>query len=331
MQRNPHDAGRRAALVHGMAGLAAVLAGSAVHAQSWPAKPLRVLLGYTPGGAADVTAREITTQLGKLLGQPMVVDYKAGASGTIAAAELARSAPDGYTLGLFDNAPLTIVPALRNVGYDPLTSMTPIAMVSQLPQMLVASPSAGVSTTRELIDTLRKAPGRMNYASGGSGSVGHLAAELFKSRTGTFAVHVPYRGGAPAITALLAGDVQFAFLTASATAPFIASGRLKALGVSSLSRIPSQSNVPTISESGVPGFNAPGWFALMAPAGMPDPIVAALRKSVSELLASPSLATRLEALGQTVAPGGTDVRAVIATELATWKKLIDEKKIVVEG
>ncbi len=331
IQHNHPDASRRAALARAIAGLAVVLAGTGARAQSWPARPLRVLLGYTPGGAADVTAREITTPLGKLLGQPMVVDYKAGASGTIAAAELVRSAPDGYTLGLFDNAPLTIVPALRNVGYDPLTSMTPIAMVSQLPQMLVASTSAGVSTTRELIEAMRKAPGRMNYASGGSGSVGHLAAELFKSRTGTFAVHVPYRGGAPAITALLAGDVQFAFLTASATAPFIASGKLKALGVSSLSRISSQPDVPTISESGVPGFSAPGWFALMGPAGMPEPIVAALHKAVSELLATQAMATRLEALGQTVAPGGTDVRAVITTELATWKKLINERKIVVEG
>jgi len=331
MHATPFDPARRAALAGCVGGAALALLGRPALAQAWPAKPLRLLLGYTPGGAADVTAREVATPLGKTLGQPLVIDYKPGASGTIAGAEIARAAPDGYTLGLLDNAPLTIVPAMRNAGYDPLAAFTPIAMVSQLPQLLVAPPSAGVNSVRELIDAMRRQPGRLSYASGGSGSVGHLAAELFKSRTGTFAVHVPYRGGAPAITALLAGDVQFAFLTPSATAPFIASGRLKALGVSSLTRVGSLPNVPTIAESGVPDFDAPGWFALLGPAGMPEPVVAALRKAVAETLATPAMATRLEALGQTVAPARAEVRQTIAAELATWKKLIAERKIVVDG
>ena len=325
------DPTRRTALTAGLAGVALALVGTSASAQAWPARPVRVLLGYTPGGAADVTAREVMTPLGKLLGQPVVIDYKAGASGTIAGAEVVRATPDGYTLGLLDNAPLTIVPALRNAGYDPLAGFTPIAMVSQLPQVLVAPPSAGVTTVQELIALMRREPGKLSYASGGSGSVGHLAAELFKSRTGTFAVHVPYRGGAPAITALLAGDVQFAFLTASATGPFFASGKLKALGVSSLTRMPSLPGVPTIAESGVPGFDAPGWFALMGPAGMPEPVVAAIRKALAEVLAAPGMAARLEALGQTAAPAGADVRRTIATEGATWKKLIAERKIAIEG
>lgn len=331
MGSNLFNPARRAALTAGLAGATLALIGTNARAQAWPARPVRVLLGYTPGGAADVTAREVMTPLGRLLGQPIVIDYKAGASGTIAGAEVVRAAPDGYTLGLFDNAPLTIVPALRNAGYDPLAAFTPIAMVSQLPQVLVAPPSAGVTTVQELIALMRKDPGKLSYASGGSGSVGHLAVELFKSRTGTFAVHVPYRGGAPAITALLAGDVQFAFLTASATGPFIASGKLKALGVSSRTRMPSLPTVPTIAESGVPGFDAPGWFALMGPAGMPEPVVAAIRKALTEVLAAPGMASRLEALGQTPAPAGADVRRTIANEGATWKKLIAERKISIEG
>jgi len=331
MRTSNVDLARRRAVARGAAGLALALLGTGARAQAWPSRPVRLLLGYAPGGAADVTAREVAVPLGRLLGQPVVVDYKAGASGTIAAAELGRSAADGYTLGLMDNAPLTIVPALRSTGYDPLAGFTPIAMVSQLPQVLVMPPSAGVNTTRELIEAMRRAPGRLSHASGGSGSVGHLAAELFKSRTDTFAVHVPYRGGAPAVTALLAGDVQFAFLTHSATAPFIAGGRLKAIGVSSLTRLPSLPDVPTIAESGVPAFDAPGWFALMGPAGLPAPVAATLRKALAEVLATPAMAARLQALGQTAAVGHIDVRGAIAAELATWKKLVADRKIVVDG
>jgi tripartite-type tricarboxylate transporter receptor subunit TctC len=331
MGSNRFDPRRRTALATGLGAAALAWLGAGAHAAPWPARPLRVVLGYTPGGAADVTAREVMAPLGRLLGQPVVVDYKAGASGTIAAAEVVRAAPDGYTLGLLDNAPLTIVPALRQVGYDPLAGFTPIAMVSQAPQVLVAPPSAGVATVQELLALMRKEPGRLSYASGGSGSVGHLAAELFKSRTGTFAVHVPYRGGAPAVTALLAGDVQFAFLTASVTGPFIASGRLKALGVSALARMPSLPQAPTIAAAGVPGFDASGWFALMGPAGLPLPVVAAIRKALAEVLAAPGMAARLEALGQTAAPAGTDVHRTIAAEGATWKKLIVERKIALEG
>lgn len=322
---------RRSAL-HTLGGAAVLaLAGTGVRAQGWPAKPIRVVLGYTPGGAADVTARELTVPLGRILGQPLVIDYKAGASGTIAAAEVARAAPDGYTLGLLDNAPLTIVPALRRVDYDPGTSFTPIAPVSLVPQVLVASPSAGIDTTRELIEAMRKAPGKLNYASGGTGSVGHLAMELLKSRTGTFALHVPYRGGAPAITALIAGDVQFAFLTPSATGSFIQSGKLKALGVSSRTRVASLPDVPTISESGVPDFEAPGWFALMGPAGMPEAITETLRQAVAQVLATPDMAARLAAIGQIPAESSHDLRHGIATELTTWKQLINKRKIVVEG
>lgn len=325
------DPRRRSALAGGAAAIALAMLGGRAQAQAWPGKPVRLLLGYTPGGSADITARELAVPLGKLLGQPLVVDYKPGASGAIAAAEVARSAPDGYTLGLLDNAPLTIVPALRNPGYDPVSAFTPIAMVTQLPQVLVVPAATGIRSTRELIEAMRKEPGKLSYASGGAGSVGHLAGELLKLRTGTFAVHVPYRGGAPAITALIAGDVQFSFLTYTATSSFIASGRLRAIGVSSLQRLPAMPDVPTIVEGGVPDFDAPGWFALMGPAGMPPEVTATLRRSVAEVLASPAVVTRMEALGQRVVTGKADAARTIANELAMWKQLVAQRKIVIDG
>lgn len=314
-----------------IAGLGATLVGMSAHAQSWPVKPIRMLLGYTPGGAADITAREMNAVLGPLLGQPLVVDYKAGASGTIAASEVARSAPDGYTLGLLDNAPLTIVPALRNTGYDPISAFTPIALVTRLPQVLVVSPSLGVNTLRELVALLKQRPGQLNFGSGGAGGVGHLAAELLKQLTGTFAVHVPYRGGGPTMAALMAGDVQFAFLTASATAPLIASGKLKALGVTSLSRVASMPTVPTVAESGLPGFDVPGWFALVGPANMQESVVARVRDALSRALAHPALVNRLEALGQVPVTDHADLRHTISSELATWKKLFSARTISIDS
>lgn len=320
---------RRAMLALGGCVAALGLLPGAARSTSWPARPVRVVLGYTPGGAADVTAREVGTVLGQLLGQPLVVDYKAGASGTIAAAEVARATPDGYTLGLLDNAPLTIVPAMRNAGYDPLGGFTHLGMVSQMPQVLVASPSAGVDSVQGLVETMRRRPGSLNFGSGGPGSVGHLTGELFLQRTGSTAVHVPFRGGAPVVTALLAGDVQYAFLTATATAPMIASGKLKALGVSSLSRLDSLPQVPAIADT-VPQFEVLGWFALAGPPGLPDAVVQPLRQALAELLATPAFGTRLQALGQTPAPVRGDLQAVLSHELATWKKLFAERKIVLD-
>ena len=216
-------------------------------------------------------------------------------SGTIAAAEVARAEPDGYTLGLLDNAPLTIVPALRNTGYDPLGAVhAPGDGHAASRRWLVASPSLPANNVRELIALMKSQPGRLNFGTGGAGSVGHLAAELFKQRTGTFALHVPFRGAAPVVTALLGGDLHFAFLTPTATMPFITSGKLKALGVSSGARLNSLPDVPTIAESGLPGYDVPGWFALMGPAGMPD---ATARRLASGDCHDPGNADRGDAAG----------------------------------
>lgn len=299
--------------------------------ESWPTSPVRLVVGYPAGGGSDVMAREIGVPLARLLGQPIVVDNKPGASSALAAAYVAHSAPNGYTLGLLDNAPLTIVPSLRNPGYDPLTDFTPIAMVSQAPQVLIAAPSLPVSNARELIELLKKQPGKLNYGSGGSGSVSHLAAELFKARSGTYAVHVPYRGGAPMVTALMANEVQFGFLTYTGTAGFIKSGQIKALAVTSTTRLANLPNVPTIAESAIPGFEAPGWYALTGPAGLPPAVVATMQKALSEALGTPAVTSRMESLGQTIVVGKVDPTRAIATEFKQWKQLISERKIVIEG
>lgn len=320
------DAARRSLVT------AAALAGVVprARAQAWPSRPIRLVLGYAPGGGADVTARELAQPLSRLLGQQIVVDYKAGASGTLAAAEVARAAPDGYTLGMIDNGPLAIVPSLRATGYDPLKSFTPIAMVTQLPQVLVANPGVAATRSSELIALMRKQPGKLNYGSGGSGSVSHLAAELYKARSDTFALHVPYRGGAPAVTALIAGQVQFAFLTYGATAPFIKSGQLKALGVSSTARMPQLPEVPTIAEDGLPGYEAPAWYMLMGPAGLPQAIVQTLQKALTEVLSAPAVVQRLESMGQTVPVDRVDPDKAIAAELAAWRKLVADRRLNIE-
>lgn len=320
------DTMRRSLIAGAIAGC---IAPSAL-AQNWPTKPIRLLLGYAPGGGADITARELAQPLSQILGQQVIVDYKAGASGTLAAAEVARAAPDGYTLGLLDNAPMAIVPALRDPGYDPLKSFTPIAMVTQLPQVLVANANVPATRSRELLELMHKKPGELNYASGGAGSVSHLAGELYKARSNTFALHVPYRGGAPAITALIGGEVQFAFLTYAATAPFIKSGQLKALGVSSAARIPQLPDVPTIAEDGLPGYEVDGWFALAAPAGLPPTIVQALQKALVEATAAPGVVKRFESMGQRVAGPKVDASQAIASELATWRKLVAERKLSIK-
>ncbi|RDK05710.1 Bug family tripartite tricarboxylate transporter substrate binding protein [Cupriavidus lacunae] len=321
----------RRALLQGGAGLA--LSSLAVHgaAQPWPARPIRLLTGYAPGGSSDITARAISAPLARLLGQPVVVDNKPGASSALAAAEVAHAAPDGYTLGLLDNAPMTIVPSLRNPGYDPLTSFTSISMVTQMPQVLVAAPTLPANSVRDLIELMKKQPGKMNYGSGGSGSVGHLCAELLKSRSQTVAVHVPYRGAAPVVTALMSGEIQFAFLTYTGTAAFLKSGNLKALAVSSTTRLPTLPQVPTIAETALPGFDAPGWFALMAPAGLPAGIVATLNKALADTMKLPAILSRMEELGQIIAAGKVDPKQTIPTELGQWKRLITERKIVVDG
>jgi tripartite-type tricarboxylate transporter receptor subunit TctC len=269
--------------------------------------------------------------LERILKQPIAIDYKSGAGGALAAAEVSRAVPDGYTLGLVDSGVMTIIPVARQPGYDPLTSFTPISMVTLLPHVLIASPKLAANSSRELIDMMRREPGRLNFASGGPGSMSHFFAELYLALSKTSAVHVPFRGGAPAITAVSAGDVQFAFLTYAASSGFIKGGQVKVLGISSSLRLNSLPNVPTIAEQGLTGYDTTGWFALVGPAKMPPRIVAALEKALNETLTTPAVVARLEEVGSLPATGqkiSLDKR--ISEELVVWRKLITEQKLTVE-
>ena len=324
---------RRAVLAGCLAGAAASLisAPARAQAQAWPSKPIRLVLGYAPGGSVDIIARELAGPLGRLLGQPIIVDYKSGAAGAVASAEVARAAPDGYTLALIDNGPLTIVPAVRKLAYDPVTGFTPIGFLLQTPQVLIASPTLAVGNVRDLIAAMRAAPGSLSFGTGGVGSISQMCGELLKAKTQTFAVHIPYRGGAPAVTAVAAGEVQFAFLTYAATSGFIKSGRVKALGVSSRTRLPMLPDVATVAEQGLPDFEANSWLALMGPAGLPPPVLAALQKALAVVLALPETVTRFEAQGSMSVASDMPLRQRIGDELALWRKLIAEQKLVIEG
>lgn len=322
---------RRTILVGGAAATTGLLFHARSQAQVWPAKPIRIVIGYTPGGSLDATAREVSAQLQRLLGQPVVIDYKPGSAGALAAAEVARSPADGYTLGVFDNGPMTISPAFRRPAYDPVDGFTAISMVVQVPHVLVVPPSPAANNLAELLAMMRKAPGRLNYGSGGNGSVGHMAAELLKVRTKTFATHIPYRGGAPVIVDLIGGNLQYSFLTTTSTNSFIKSGQLKALGVTSLTRFSGLPNVPTIAEQGVAGYEAPGWIALMGPAGMPANIVEPINKALHEALAVPAVVSRLEQQGQAVVTAKGDTKQTISAEIAAWRKLVAEQKLVIDG
>lgn len=316
---------RRRVLAGGAAACAGLLGRSAFAQAGWPSKPIRLVIGYAPGGGADITARELTAPISKLLGQAVVVDYKAGAGGTLAAQEVARAAPDGYTLGLLDNAPMTIAPALRSPGYDPVGGFTPIALVSQLPQVLVAHPSVPAGRSRELIEAMKRSPGRLNFGSGGNGSVSHLAAELYKARSDTFAVHVPYRGGAPAITDVIGGQVDYMIDVMPNTAPQVKGGKLQALAVSTAKRVPGFDNVPTIAESGVAGFEVGAWDAIFAPKGTPAEVVDKVNAAIRKVLADTEMQNQLAARGAMPAPTTpAELRSFVSAEVDRWGKAVKQ-------
>jgi len=316
------DRRRRSAFVGGVAVVALPSLTLRANAQAWPARPIRLVTGYAPGGAADITAREIGVPLGRVLGQPIVVDNKPGASGTLAAAEISRAAPDGYTLGLLDNAPMTIVPSLRNPGYDPLTGFTAIAMVSQLPQVLVANPSLAANRPRELIELMRKQPGKLNYGSGGAGSVGHLAAELLKARSQTFALHVPYRGGAPVAADLVSGKLQLSFSPLIEVLQQVRAGKLRALGVTTARRSALLPAIPTIAEV-IPGYEVALWNGIMGPAGLPAPVVARLASELVAIIGSQDVRSRLAELGSDpVGSTPQEFTAFVAAEQPKWAELV---------
>jgi tripartite-type tricarboxylate transporter receptor subunit TctC len=302
--------------------LAAVcLAVAPATAQDYPARPVRVLVGFTPGAAADITARVLASRLTQILNQQVVVENKPGAGSSLAADYASHAAKDGYTLLIGTSANLTnAVISQQNLGFDFVKDFAPIALITTAPVILVVNPSLGVNNVQELIALARQKPGEINYGSTGVGAAPHLAGELFNARAGIKTVHVPYQGSPQAVTDLLAGRVSMMFSPASAVLPHVKDGKLKALASAASKRPSAAPDLPTMAEAGVPDFDTSIWFGLMAPVGTPRPIVDKLAAAVNEALKSDELKASYAAQGFDLLGGGPQEFArTIATDTARWE------------
>jgi tripartite-type tricarboxylate transporter receptor subunit TctC len=278
----------------------AVLAAAALPAfgQAWPAKPVRVIVPYPPGGPVDISARLLAPRLQEALGQPFLVENKPGAGGNIGADFVAKSAPDGYTIGMGAIATHAINPALMaSVPYDPIKDFRHLALVVQVPNVLVVNTGLPVRSVAELVAYAKARPGKLDFASGSTGSTGHLAGELFKQMTGTFMVHIPYKGAPPAVADLLAGRVHLMFDNLASALPNVKAGKLRALAVTTLKRSASLPDLPTLDESGLKGFDMTTWWGLMGPAGMNADVVQRLSAEILKAMDAPEVQARLRAMG----------------------------------
>jgi tripartite-type tricarboxylate transporter receptor subunit TctC len=295
------------------------------YAQSYPVKPVRIVVPFPPGGTSDILARTLGQKLAEEWGQQVVVDNRPGAGANIGAENVARSAAEGYSLLILSTAH-TINPSLyKKLAYDPVKDFAPVTMLVATSQVLVVHKSVPVSTLKEFIAFAKKHPGELLYSSAGSGSQPHLSAELFKTMTGINYVHVPYKGAPPAMVDLLAGHVALTFATAPSAVPYVKSGQLRALGVSTAKRIAALPDVPTIAEAGVPGYEATGWNGLVAPAGTPAPIIEKLNGAFVKVLRTPAVASYLSGQGADPDPGtAAEFAAYIKAEIAKWAKVVQD-------
>jgi tripartite-type tricarboxylate transporter receptor subunit TctC len=305
--------------------VAALLAAASAGAQDYPARPVRMVVPYAPGGPVDIVARITANKLSESLGQQFVVDNRAGAGGNIALEVVARSTPDGYTLLVGANGTNAINPSLyKNMPVDPGRDLAPISMVASSAMILVVHPSLPASNVKELIALARAKPGTVTYASSGNGSTAHLSSELFKSMARIDLLHVPYKGAAPALIDLVAGQVQTMITGVSSTLPYVKAGRLKALGVSSEKRQPLLPDVPSIAEH-LPGYEVNTWYGVFAPAGAPRLVVDRLNKTLVQIFSSPDAQARLAAVGADAHTNTPDQFAQsISRERVKWAKIVRE-------
>lgn len=294
-------------------------------AQWAPSRPIRMIAPYPPGGGVDTTSRLLAVPMGSFLGQPIVVENRAGAGGSIGAAEVARSAPDGHTV-MIDAMAHTVNPALlRGLPFDYATAFTPISQVVVLPQILVVHPAVPARTLPEFVAWVKQRPGTLSYGSSGNATAAHLAAALLVQRAGLDMQHVPYRGGTPALQDLLGGNITFVFGTVSSSLQLAREGRLRALAVSTTERIPSLPDVPTVAEQGFPGYELNEWNGLYAPAGLPPAVTARLHEAALHGLADPTVRQRLDALGAfPVGSAPADFARYVTQQRETMARLVRE-------
>jgi tripartite-type tricarboxylate transporter receptor subunit TctC len=299
-------------------------------ASNWPAKPVRIVVGFAPGGSTDVMARILSQSLSESLGQPVIIDNKPGASGNISASEVIRAAPDGHTFLIAPTSVETANPSLFKSTILPSRDLIPVASVGRTQMYLVAKPQMAAKDARDLVALAKARPGTLSYASAGAGTPPHLACELFKQATGTDVTHVPYRGAAPALQDVLSGQADFVCDPGIAF-PHIRTGKVKLLGIVSARRSPFFPDVPTVGEQGFKGADLDIWFGMWAPVGTPPEIVARMNREVAKALAQPAVRSRYADLGaEPVAMESADFRALLADEGALLSALIKQQKIVVD-
>ncbi len=314
---------RNGMLVSTLALAALVAAGAAMAQEAFPSRPLRMIVGYAPGGGTDIFARVLAERLARPLGQPVVVENRAGANGNIAAGQVARAAPDGYQLLFVVNSHVTAADTAAELPYDPIRDFSPVALAVSTPLLLVANAQFAPSTVRELIAQAKAAPGRTTFGSPGQGSPAHLAIEMLKSMAGVDIQVVHYKGAGPAQADVIAGHVNLQMPTFAQGFPPVKAGKLKLLGQTASTRSGLAPDVPTVAEAGLPGFGAEIWFALLAPSATPGPVIAKLNGAMNDVLAAPENVMRLRELGGDPI-GGTPERAlaVMREDQAKWRKVI---------
>jgi tripartite-type tricarboxylate transporter receptor subunit TctC len=309
------------------AGALLLLAAPLSMAQAWPARPIRLVVPFPPGGLIDNMARLVGNRLAQELGQPVVIDNKPGAGGNVGAAEAARAPADGYTL-LMASPALTISPAIyKNLPYQP-SQLAPVALLGRVPNVLLVNPASGIGKVQDLVGRAKAKPGQLNYASNGNGTSLHLSAELFKRRSETFITHVPYRGAAAAITALLSGEVDMMFDNLPSAIGQIQAGKLRALAVTTAQRSSALPDVPTLAEAGMEGFNVSAWFGVAAPAGLPAPVATRLADALQKVVQQPEVAAAMQRQGADPAfMDAASAAAALNADAAQWKQVAAFAKI----
>lgn len=295
---------------------------------SWPGRPIKIVVPFPAGGPTDVMTRALGDKLSGALGQPVVIDNKPGAGGAIGSDFVAKSAPDGYTLLMATGSTHSVGPYLGKLPYDPQKDFTPIVYVGTATNILLVSPKLGVGNVRELIALAKKKPGELNYATSGIGSVAHLTSEMFASMAGIKLTHVPYKGTQQSIADIASGQVAMLFDNVMTAKPHVDSGRLKGIAISSLKRSPIVPDIPTISESGLPGFESSNWFGISGPAHTPKAVVDRVNTEINKIVKDPAIRERFHTLGFETT-GGTpqDLASIMQSEARKWSKVIREANV----
>ena len=324
-------AGPRMAAIAGAIVCSTVCSGGAAFAQAYPSKPVRFLAGQPPGGATDLFARMVAQKLTDIWKQPVIVEHRPGASGSIALELTAKAPPDGHTLVFSTAGQIVINPHLMKLSYDPTADLVPVAFLTHTCMLLVTHPSVPAKTARDLIAIAKAQPGKLNFGSGGVGANTHLAAELFQMVSGTRMTHVPFKGAGPAITAVMSGDIDFAFGSVPATLHHAKSGRLRALGVSTVKRSQAVPELPTIAESGAPGFEVTSWYAFFGPSRLPKEIVNRIHADIGRVAAEPDFHERLlREGGDPEAMSLERFAQFIKADWARWAKVIRANNITAQ-